>query len=453
MCQPCQLGSIITRLRSLSSPSLRAFSKNKHNLNHQLLARQTSVKSPGIEYSHMLQPRLPLRRICTQCQFLSSTLQRRYATQVVDPIAPSRTTDNAEADVTSQPQNQALQTSSNTALRKYTPRTPGLRHLVRPRNDHLWKGKPLRSLTYPKKGHARGGRNRTGRITVRHRGGGHKRRIRIVDFRRADPGQHFVERIERDPNRSAHIALVKSVTTGKQSYILAAEGMRAGDVVTSYRAGIPKDLLGADENIDMGMLASKTAYRGNCLKLGMIPVGTPIFNIAPNKMSIGKFARSAGAHGILIGKGEDTVQREMIKAIGDSSNLDLTKLAPEQLAKFEKAAGFVTVKLTSGEIRLIDKEAVATIGVASNINNKYAQLGKAGRSRWLGIRPTVRGTAMNTNDHPHGGGRGKSKGNKIPVSPWGVPVSLSTDHVKLNDANFHRPNLASRPDLSTRSIL
>ena len=164
----------------------------------------------------MLQPRLPLRRICAQCQTFSSTLHRRYATQVIDSIASSRPVDSADAEVNYQPQSQTLQTSVNSALRRYTPRTPGLRHLIRPRNDHLWKGKALRSLTYPKKGHSRGGRNRTGRITVRHRGGGHKRRIRIVDFHRSEPGQHFVERIEHDPNRSAHIALVRNVKTGTQ---------------------------------------------------------------------------------------------------------------------------------------------------------------------------------------------------------------------------------------------
>jgi len=279
-------------------------------------------------------------------------------------------------------------------------------------------------LTFPKKGQSRGGRNRTGQITVRHRGGGAKRRIRIVDFKRADPGKHFVERIEHDPNRSAHIALVKNFKTGKQSYILAAEGMRAGDVVESYRSGLPTDLLKSmGGSVDMGVIASKTAWRGNCLKLGMIPVGTPIFNIAPYADSYGKFARSAGTHGIIIGKGEDTVQKEMIKAMGEESKLDLTTLSREQLQRFEKAANYVTVRLSSGEIRLFDKEAVATIGVASNVNFKYTSLGKAGRKRWLGIRLTVRGTAMNTVDHPHGGGRGKSKGNKIPVSPWGVPVS------------------------------
>ena len=396
----------------------------------------------------MLQPRIPLRRICFQCQSLSSNLRRTYATQVIDPVAPSRSTDPTQPQMGYQSANNALQTKGpETAMRKYTPRTPGLRHLIRPRNDHLWKGKPHRPLTFPKKGHAKGGRNRTGRITVRHRGGGHKRRIRTVDFHRNEPGQHQVMRIEHDPNRSAHIALVKSVQSGKLSYILAAEGQRAGDIVTSYRAGLPEELLG----VDMGMIASKTAYRGNCLKLGMIPVGTPIFNIAPKRVDGGKFARSAGTHGILIGKGEDTVQREMIRAIGDNKSLDLAALTPEQLARFEKAAGYVTVKLTSGEVRMIDKEAVATIGVASNATHKDAQLGKAGRKRWLGIRPTVRGTAMNTNDHPHGGGRGKSKGNKIPVSPWGVPVSHFKPLLQVSSANSNRPNQATRHVQRTRS--
>lgn len=369
----------------------------------------------------MLQPSVSLRRVCVRCQTLGNTFRRSYA-QVVDPLAPSRSAEETAAP-TAFPQDRAVQTKQDAALRRYTPRTPGVRHLVRPLNDHLWKGRPLLKLTFPKKGHAKGGRNRTGRITVRHRGGGHKRRIRTVDFTRAEPGEHFVERIEHDPNRSAHIALVRSVKTGVRSYILAAEGMRAGDVVTSYRAGLPAELLKEMGGyVDMGVLASRTAYRGNCLKLGMIPIGTPIFNIAPDKDSYGKFARSAGTHGIIIGKGEDTVQKEMVKAIGDQDVLDLKTLSPDQLAKFEKAASYVTVKLSSGEIRLIDKDAVATIGVASNINFKYRSLGKAGRKRWLGIRPTVRGTAMNTVDHPHGGGRGKSKGNKIPVSPWGVPT-------------------------------
>lgn len=237
-----------------------------------------------------------------------------------------------------------------------------------------------------------------------------------------------MERIEHDPGRSAHIALVKDLQTEKRSYILAAEGLRAGDTVESYRSGLPQSLIEEmGGHIDQGVLASKTAYRGNCLRLGMIPVGTPIFNIAPTKTDIGKICRSAGTHGIIIGKGEDTVQKEMIKLIGDSGgDLDISSLSKDQLRKFEKAANYVTVRLSSGEVRLIDKDAVATIGVASNVNFKYMSLGKAGRSRWLGIRPTVRGVAMNAADHPHGGGRGKSKGNRIPSSPWGVQVSHAT---------------------------
>ena len=370
----------------------------------------------------MLQPRIPFRRVCVQCQRLPSIARRSY-TPFADALATGSTVEEPAAPAAI-PRDTVIQRKQSTALRRYTPRTPGSRHLVRPLNDHLWKGRPVHALTFPKKGHGKGGRNRTGRITVRHRGGGHNRRIRTVDFDRSAPGQQFVERIEHDPNRTAHIALVRDTETGKKSYILAAEGMRAGDVVASYRAGLPKELLkDMGGSVDMGVIASKTAMRGNCLKLGMIPVGTPIFNIAPDKDSYGKFARSAGTHGIIIGKGEDVVQKEMVKAMGDTGSLDLASLSEEQLRKFEKAANYVTVKLSSGEIRLIDKEAIATIGVASNPNYKYTSLGKAGRKRWLGIRPTVRGTAMNTVDHPHGGGRGKSKGNKTPMSPWGVPVS------------------------------
>ena len=321
-------------------------------------------------------------------------------------------------------QGRIASTKFEVRLRRYTPRTPGIRHLIRPLNEHLWKGRPLHRLTFPKKGHGLGGRNMTGHVVVRHRGGGHKRRIRTVDFGRKEGGKHLVERIEHDPGRTAHIALVCNLQTGERSYILAAEGMRAGDKVESFRPGLPKSLVEEmGGTMDQGVIASKTAHRGNCLKLGMIPVGTTIFNITPDAKSIGKICRSAGTHGIIVGKGEDIVQKEMIKVIGDTGNLDLSSLTSEQLRKFEKAANYVTVKLSSGEIRLIDKEAVATIGVASNVNYKYTSLGKAGRARWLGIRPTVRGLAMNAMDHPHGGGRGKSKGDRIPSSPWGKQVS------------------------------
>ncbi|KAK4239468.1 translation protein SH3-like domain-containing protein [Achaetomium macrosporum] len=286
-------------------------------------------------------------------------------------------------------------------MRTYKPRTPGLRHLKRPINDHLWKGRPYLPLTFPKKGHGKGGRNNTGRITIRHRGGGAKRRIRIVDFDRWTPGPHTVERIEYDPGRSAHIALLTEQATGKKSYIVAAEGMRAGDVVQSYRAGIPQDLLDSMGGvIDPGILAARTAWRGNCLPMHMIPVGTVVYNVGSRPQGGAVFCRSAGTYATIISKEEETRD-------------DGTKVMTGK---------HVIVRLQSGEIRKVSKDACATIGVASNIMHQYRQLGKAGRSRWLNIRPTVRGVAMNANDHPHGGGRGKSKGNRHPVSPWGQPA-------------------------------
>lgn len=260
-------------------------------------------------------------------------------------------------------------------LRTYKPRTPGTRHLKRPINDHLWRGRPYRPLTFPKKGQARGGRNNTGRVTVRHRGGGAKRRIRTVDFDRKAPGAHVVDRIEYDPNRSAHIALVTSKATGTKSYIIAADGMRAGDVVHSYRAGIPRDLLESMGGIiDPGILASKTAHRGNCLPMHMIPVGAMIYCIGSRKDGPAKFCRSAGTYGVITAKEEETRD-------------DGTKMV---------VGKHVQVRLQSGEIRKVDKDAIATIGIASNIHFNYTSLGKAGRKRWMGIRPTVRGLAMNS---------------------------------------------------------
>ncbi|CAD6503814.1 BgTH12-05559 [Blumeria graminis f. sp. triticale] len=281
-------------------------------------------------------------------------------------------------------------------MKTYKPRTPGLRHLRRPINFHLWKGRPFLPLTFTKKGHGKGGRNNTGRVTVRHMGGGHKTRIRTVDFKRATPGPHTVERIEHDPGRSAHIALLNEEATGRKSYILAAEGMRSGDVVQSYLAGIPKDLLDSMGGVvDPGVLAAKTAWRGNCLPLHMIPVGTIIYNVGSRKGHGAVFCRSAGTYAVIVSKSDET------KSDGKK---------------------FVVVRLQSGEVRRVSRDACATIGVASNPHHQYAQLGKAGRSRWLNIRPTVRGVAMNAADHPHGGGRGKSKGNVNPVSPWGLPA-------------------------------
>ena len=292
-----------------------------------------------------------------------------------------------------------MRKQSGFQLKTYKPRTPGLRHLKRPINDHLWKGKPYAKLTFAKIGHGKGGRNNSGRVVMRHRGGGARRRIRTVDYARLAPGKHIVERIEYDPNRSAHLALVENVATKGKSYIIAAEGMRAGDAVESFLTGIPKDLLASMGGImDPGMLAAKTAFRGNCLPLHMVPLGTQVYCVGSTGGKGAVFCRSAGTYATVIAREE----------VGSEN---------------KKKVMSVTVRLQSGEVRRVDKNACATIGVASNPHWQFRQLGKAGRSRWLNIRPTVRGVAMNAADHPHGGGRGKSKGNVHPVSIWGTPVS------------------------------
>ena len=323
----------------------------------------------------MLQPRLrPLAAgvtsICQRALQISGT--RNYATKVQSGFKPSASGNN---DSPGGAFSGAVQTDLEPVqMRTYKPRTPGTRHLKRPINDHLWKGRPYLPLTFPKKGHGKGGRNNSGKITVRHRGGGVKRRIRTVDFDRWTPGPHLVERIEYDPGRSAHIALLAEQATGKKSYIVAAEGMRAGDVVQSYRAGIPQDLLDSMGGVvDPGILAAKTAWRGNCLPMHMIPVGTTVFNVGSRPKGGAVFCRSAGTYATIVSKEEET--RE-----------DGTKVMTGQ---------FVIVRLQSGEIRKVSKDACATIGIASNMMHQYRQLGKAGRSRLLNIRPTVRGLAMN----------------------------------------------------------
>lgn len=342
----------------------------------------------------MLQPRMrPLAKSVRWSLALTTTLsspspalspclslsQRSatYATGVRKGPAPNKSAKqklNNAAPATPAPKTLSEEEES-VILRTYTPRTPGLRHLKRPINDHLWKRGPFRALTLAKKGQALGGRNNSGRIVVRHRGGGHKRRIRTVDFNRREPGAHVVERIEYDPGRTAHIALVTSRATGKKSYILAADGLRAGDVVHSYRAGLPKELLEEMGGIvDPGILASKTAHRGNCLPMHMIPVGEMIFCIGAEKNGPAKYCRSAGSYGMLMAKEEETRD-------------DGTKMV---------VGKYVQVRLQSGEVRNMDKDAIATIGVASNVHYNYTSLGKAGRKRWLGIRPTVRGLAMNS---------------------------------------------------------
>lgn len=363
--------------------------------------------------------------MCNQCRNLIS-FTRRYATKeepfggesgTKQPLrATAATKDTTVTSVSQAPSRKA----GAFQLKTYTPRTPGVRHLRRPINDHLWKGKPYAKLTFAKVGHGKGGRNNSGRVTVRHRGGGHRRRIRTVDFKRMEPGKHVVERIEYDPNRSAHLALVEKVSTQAKSYIIAAEGMRAGDTIESFRSGIPPELLKSMGGVvDPGMLAAKTAFRGNCLPMHMVPLGTQVYCVGSTTGKGAVFCRSAGTYATVIAKDE------VGKTVKD-----------------------VTVRLSSGEVRKVSAQACGTIGVASNPHHQFRQLGKAGRSRWLNIRPTVRGVAMNAADHPHGGGRGKSKGNVHPVSIWGTPVSSERGFMGLYvvaDIYVCRQNPASRP--------
>ena len=349
----------------------------------------------------MLQPRIALRQPPQRRQCLH-TLSRLLRPVEVQPSLDAIDTSIANNDplgVQSRPRQTPEE--SNAILRTYKPRTPGVRHLKRPINDHLYRGRAYLPLTVARKGQHIGGRSsHTGKITVRHRGGGAKRRIRIVDFNRMEPGKHLVERIEHDPGRSAHIALLSKTFGDRKSYsyIIAPQGMRAGEEVESFRSGIPEHLIRElGGNPDAGLLAAKTAWKGNCLPLHMIPPGTVVYNVGLYKGKGAQICRSAGTFATVISRSE-----------GNEA----------------KKAQYVNVKLKSGEVRRIHQECCATIGVASNVNFNRRQLGKAGRKRWLGIRPTVRGVAMNASDHPHGGGRGKSKGNVHPVSIWGQLVSL-----------------------------
>jgi large subunit ribosomal protein L2 len=251
------------------------------------------------------------------------------------------------------------------AIRTYKPTSNGMRQLVRLDNSALSKERPQKSLTSGRK--ERAGRDSNGRISVWHKGGGHKRLYREIDFRRDKIGvSGKVSSIEYDPNRSANIALVV-YTDGDKRYIIAAKGMKAGDKVSS----------GENAAIETG----------NALPLEKIPMGFTVHNV---EMTIGKgaqLARSAGASVLIVAKEGD----------------------------------YVTLRLPSGEMRLVHKKCRAVIGVVGNEDHMNTQLGKAGRSRWLGIRPTVRGMVMNPVDHPHGGGEGKNKGIH-PVTPWGQPT-------------------------------
>ena len=252
------------------------------------------------------------------------------------------------------------------ALKSFNPTTPGRRGLVLVDRSGLWKGKPERSLTEGLK--SMGGRNNHGRITARRRGGGHKRRYRIIDFKRLKYDMEAtVERLEYDPNRTAFIALVK-YSDGDLSYILAPQRLRAGDTGISGKA------------VDI--------KPGNAMPMQSIPVGTIIHNIEMKVGKGGQIARSAGTYAQIIGKDQ----------------------------------GYAQLRLSSGELRLVRAECMATIGAVSNPDQQNIKLGKAGRKRWLGKRPQVRGVAMNPIDHPHGGGEGRTSGGRHPVTPWGKPT-------------------------------
>jgi len=249
------------------------------------------------------------------------------------------------------------------ALKTFNPNTAGMRGLVQVDKSSLWKGKPSKGLTVGLS--KSGGRNNMGRITSWHKGGGHKRLYRLVDFKRNKldiPAQ--VQRIEYDPNRTAFIALIK-YKDGQMSYILAPADLRVDDMVVA----------GPSSDIKIG----------NALPLSAIPVGTIVHNIELKPGKGGQMARSAGCS-----------------------------------AKIEsKDSGYVLLKLRSGEVRKVLAECYATIGVVSNADQQNVKLGKAGRNRWFGRRPVVRGVAMNPVDHPHGGGEGKTSGGRHPVTPWG----------------------------------
>ncbi|MCZ6886320.1 MAG: 50S ribosomal protein L2 [Alphaproteobacteria bacterium] len=252
------------------------------------------------------------------------------------------------------------------ALKTFNPTTPSLRQLVLVDRSQLHKGKPIKALTEGKK--RSGGRNNAGRITVRHRGGGHKTRYRIIDFkRRKFDIEGTVERLEYDPNRTAFIALIK-YADGELAYILAPQRLDAGDKVIS------------GQRVDV--------QPGNAMPLASIPVGTILHNVELKPGRGGQIARSAGTYVQLIGKD----------------------------------AGYAQVRLGSGEVRMVPELCMASIGAVSNSDQKNINLGKAGRSRWLGRRPSVRGVAMNPVDHPHGGGEGRTSGGRHPVTPWGKPT-------------------------------
>ncbi len=251
------------------------------------------------------------------------------------------------------------------ALKQYKPTTPGRRGLVLVDRSELHKGKPVKALTVGLS--KSGGRNNHGRITARRRGGGAKRSYRIVDFKRRRFETAKVERLEYDPNRSAFIALIR-YPNDELSYILAPQRLAPGDSLV------------AGERVDV--------KPGNAMPLASMPIGTIIHNVEMKPGKGGQMARSAGTYVQLVGRDQ----------------------------------GYAILRLTSGEQRLVRAECMATVGAVSNPDKSNIKLAKAGRNRWLGKRPSVRGVAMNPVDHPHGGGEGRTSGGRHPVTPWGKPT-------------------------------
>ncbi|MCY4149430.1 MAG: 50S ribosomal protein L2 [Gammaproteobacteria bacterium] len=251
-------------------------------------------------------------------------------------------------------------------LVKQNPTSPGRRGMVKAVNPDLHQGGPHRTLVEPKT--AISGRNNSGRITVRHRGGGHKRKYRLIDFKRNKDGvPAIVKRLEYDPNRSAHIALL-SYRDGEYRYIIAPRGLNPGDTVMS---------------------GPRSGYSvGNAMPIRNIPDGTLIHCVEMKPGKGAQLARSAGSYAQLLGK----------------------------------EGAYAQLRLRSGEVRRAHLDCRATIGQVGNSENSLQKLGKAGAKRWRGVRPTVRGVAMNPVDHPHGGGEGRTSGGRHPVSPWGVPT-------------------------------
>jgi large subunit ribosomal protein L2 len=252
------------------------------------------------------------------------------------------------------------------ALKTYKPTTPSQRQLVTVDRSALYSGKPVKALVEGQ--HSNGGRNNTGRITSRFRGGGHKQAYRTIDFKRRKFDQPAtVERIEYDPNRTAFIALLK-YADGELAYILAPQRLAAGDTVVS------------GTNVDI--------KPGNAMPLANMPVGTIVHNVELKIGKGGQIARSAGTYAQIVGRDED----------------------------------YIIVRLNSAEQRLVHGQCMATVGAVSNPDNMNISIGKAGRQRWKGRMPHNRGVTMNPIDHPHGGGEGRTSGGRHPVTPWGIPT-------------------------------